>query len=61
MYEIVGVDANDVILDTCTGSGGFIATGFGKLIDANKEKHRNVEVDSEVFKNITDLFLCFQR
>ena len=54
MYKIIGVDADDVILDTCTGSGGFIATGFGKLIDANKEKHKNVEVDSEIFKNITE-------
>ena len=54
MYNIIGVDADDVILDTCTGSGGFIATGFGKLIEANKEKGRNVEVDSQIFKNITE-------
>ena len=54
MYDIIGVDADDVILDTCTGSGGFIATGFGKLIEANKQKGRNVEVESEIFKHITE-------
>lgn len=38
MYNIIGVNADDVILDTCTGSGGFIATGFGKLIEPINKK-----------------------
>ena len=54
MFDIVGVDKDDVILDTCTGSGGFIATGFGRLLEANKKVGINIETNSQKFKDITE-------
>ena len=54
MFDIIKVDKDDVILDTCTGSGGFIATGFGKLLEANKKAGYNIETGSERFKHITE-------
>lgn len=52
MCEIIGVDENSVVLDTCTGTGAFLITAMNRMFKkANKIEHKkNREIKIENIK-----------
>lgn len=54
MYKLGNIKYDDVILDICTGTAGFLATGFGVLLEKNKAIGKNVELESETYRQIAN-------
>lgn len=52
MAKLIGIDSNSILLDTCTGTGGFLITGKSLMVKDLDKKNLTKEEKAKALENI---------